>query len=115
MKKQEGKRILLDEYLSIGTSQGKLAKKYGLSVSTVKRWLMAAKKEAGDDYVPLEKQAVVSARGIPEDIRKVEDIEKLKEELYNARLKISLLEAMIDISDEQFGTNIRKKPGTRQS
>jgi len=32
-----------------------------------------------------------------------------------AELKICLLEAMIDVADEQFKTNIRKKAGPRQS
>jgi len=32
-----------------------------------------------------------------------------------ARLKIELLEAMIDIADEQMGANIRKKTVARQS
>jgi hypothetical protein len=43
------------------------------------------------------------------------DIKLLQEELRMSRLQICLLEAMIDISDEQFGTDIRKKAGTRQS
>jgi hypothetical protein len=40
-------------------------------------------------------------------------VKELQEALRMARLHIRLLEATIDISDEQFGTNIRKKAGTR--
>jgi hypothetical protein len=43
------------------------------------------------------------------------DIKELQEALRLSRLKVDLLEAMIDISDEQFGTDIRKKAGTSQS
>ncbi len=42
-------------------------------------------------------------------------IEELQEALRLSRIKIELLETMIDISDEQFGTDIRKKAGPRQS
>jgi len=31
------------------------------------------------------------------------------------RIRLELLEAVIDIADEQFGTDMRKKAGTRQS
>jgi hypothetical protein len=41
--------------------------------------------------------------------------EELREALRLSQIKVSLLEAMIDISDEQFGTDIRKKAGTRPS
>lgn len=112
MRKQEGKNILYEEYLSSRTSQRKLAVKYGLSLSTVKRWLMAAKKENKGHKTQKVSQAEKlpkPAKGLPDDVQ------QLQEELYNAQLKISLLEAMIDISDEEFGTNIRKKPGTGQS
>lgn len=38
-----------------------------------------------------------------------------QEKLRMARLEIDLLKAMIDIADEQFGTDIKKKAGTRRS
>jgi len=43
------------------------------------------------------------------------DVRELQEELRISRIKILLLEATIDISDEQFGTSMRKKVGARQS
>jgi len=113
MRKQEGKMILLNEYLSVKTSRRKLAAKYGLGTSTVNRWLMAARKEVGDDYQPPRAEpAEQVGQTVPEAIRQIGEIKQLQEALYHAQLKVSLLEAMIDISDEQFGTHIRKKPGT---
>ena len=44
-----------------------------------------------------------------------DDVESLQEALRLAQVKIALLEATIDIADEQLGTNIRKKAGARQS
>jgi transposase len=109
MKEEERKEALLEEYLQGGTSVRKLAQKYGMGISTVQRWLMAARKEKSKKRLSNAGKLPKPTEGMPEDVR------QLQEELYNAQLKISLLEAMIDISDEQFGTDIRKKAGTRQS
>jgi transposase len=109
MKQAVRKEELLKEYLRGGTSIRKLAEKYGIGVSTVQRWLMSAKREKN-------KKAFLDAGKLPKPTEGMsEDVRQLQEELYNAQLKINLLEAMIDISDEQFGTDIRKKSGTRQS
>ena len=43
------------------------------------------------------------------------DVNQLQEALRIARIRIELLEATIDIADEQLGADIRKKAGTRQS
>lgn len=40
---------------------------------------------------------------------------KASQELEDAKLKIAALETMIDIAEEQFKIQIRKKPGTKQS
>lgn len=40
---------------------------------------------------------------------------KSNQELEDAKLKIAALETMIDIAEEQFKIQIRKKPGTKQS
>jgi len=106
MKKDPMQELLELEYMSGGTSIRKLAKKYGMSTTTVHRRLMSVKKSKPKKRLP---EAAKPGKGMPDDVK------QLKEELYNAQLKISLLEAMIDISDEQFGTDIRKKAGTRQS
>ena len=111
MKQEERKEVLLNEYLKGDTSVRKLASKYGMSITTVHRRLMAAEKGKIKSKKALSQAEKVPTPGkdLPSDVR------QLQEELYNAQLKIRLLETMIDISDEQFGTNIRKKAGTRQS
>jgi len=43
-----------------------------------------------------------------------DDVGQLKRELREARLHAKLLEAMIDIAEEQMGIVIRKKPGAKQ-
>ena len=40
---------------------------------------------------------------------------QLQEELRLSQIRVLLLEATIDIADERFGTDMRKKVGARQS
>jgi hypothetical protein len=44
-----------------------------------------------------------------------DNVEQLQEELRITRIRLQLMEAMVDIADEQLGTQIRKKVGARQS
>lgn len=109
MKQRASKEELLKEYLKGRTSVRKLAEKYGMSVSTVQRRLMAARKGKRKKALSAAEKHPKPGKGMSEDVK------ELQEQLYNAQLQISLLEAMIDISDEQYGTDIRKKSGARQS
>jgi UDP-glucose 6-dehydrogenase len=43
-----------------------------------------------------------------------EDVKRLQKELEEARLYNRLLNAMIDIAEEQFRVPIRKKPGAKR-
>lgn len=108
MDKRKEKQAIIEKYLSGGTSTRKLGKQYGYSHITISRWVMAHKKYG---------KARVEACGtiLPAEDVMPTDIKELQEALRLSRLKVELLEAMIDISDEQFGTDIRKKAGTSQS
>jgi hypothetical protein len=71
---------------------------------------MAGKKNNSKrQLLQASKLAVKEKEGMPTDVK------QLQEALRDSQLKVCLLEAMIDISDEQFGTDIRKKAGTRPS
>jgi transposase len=110
MDKIQTKEQVINEYLSGGTSGRKLARKYGYGPSTIQRWVMAGKKEK--EKLQLLRAAKLSEK---QEQEMPTDVKQLQEALRDSRLKVCLLEAMIDISDEQFGTNIRKKAGTRPS
>jgi transposase len=110
MDQQQEKEAILSEYLSGGTSTRRLGVKYGYGNSTIWRWIMAEKKQKSKrDLLQASKLAELAKENLPTEVK------QLQEELRNAQLKICLLEAMIEISDEQFGTEIRKKAGTRPS
>ena len=108
MDKRKEKQEILAEYFAGGTSTRKLGIKYGYNHVTISRWVMA-QKSYGKKQPPKVAGEDLQQEDIPSDLK------ELQEALRIARLKISLLEAMIDISDEQFGTDIRKKAGTSQS
>lgn len=108
MDKRKEKHEVLAEYFAGGISTRKLAVKYGYSKSTVLRWIMSHKKY-GKSQPAQVLPAGLTAADMPTRV------EELQEALRISRLKVDLLEAMIAISDAQFGTNIRKKAGTSQS
>ena len=67
------------------------------------------KKRDSSSSGPDPERGKGTEKGMPTDVK------ELQEALRMARLHIELLEATIDIADEQLGTDIRKKAGTRQS
>ena len=88
-------------------------KTYGISGSTLNKWLKASVKENVElaVYDPFEMND--KAVGQPD----LPDSEKdaLKKALEEAQLKISALNTLIDVAEDQFKIKIRKKAGARQS
>ena len=86
---------------------------YGLSGSTLSKWLKASLKENAelDLCNPLE------MKDKPEGQPDLPDAEKeaLKKALQEAQWKISALNTLIDVAEDQFKIRIRKKAGARQS
>ena len=108
MGKNRNKQEIIAEYLLGDTSTRKLAIKYGYGHSTISRWVMAYQRQTKNHPLKYSK-AILDSKEMPFTV------EELQEALRLSQLKVELLEAMIDISDEQFGTDIRKKAGARQS
>jgi hypothetical protein len=88
-------------------------KAYGLSGNTLNKWLKASMKENVElaAYDPFE------MKDTPERPPDLPDPEKevLKKALEEAQLKISALNTLIDVAEDQFKIAIRKKAGARQS
>ncbi len=113
MNYEETKKRIVEEYLAGGVSLRTLAKQYNRCTTSIYRWIMAEKKKN-------KKRELLNPRPIikiplPELESMPTDVAWLQEELRLSKIRILLLEATIDISDEQFGTDMRKKVGTRQS
>lgn len=113
MNYEEIKKRIVEEYLAGGVSLRTLAKQYNRCPTSIYRWIMAEKKQ-NKRREALNPKPIIKTP-LPELESMPTDVAWLQEELRLSKIKIMLLEAVIDISDEQFGTDMRKKVGTRQS
>ena len=88
-------------------------KSYGLSGNTLNKWLKASVKENVElaAYDPFEMKDKPAGQPDLPDPEK----EALKKALEDAQLKISALNTLIDVAEDQFKIKIRKKAGARQS
>ena len=84
-----------------------LAGKYGITRDEVLRIVMSKHNKP--------KKAREIVREVKGELPIPDDINLLKKELREARLKIELQDFMLDISSKELGIDLRKKHGTRQS
>ena len=111
MKRRKVRVEVVTEYLTGGVTYRELGRRYGIGVSTAREWVKEHKSGKGPDQEAIERVAGVmetDEKSMPEDVG------RLKRELREARLHAKLLEAMIDIAEEQTGIVIRKKPGAKR-
>jgi cyanate lyase len=101
-------KMIIEDHRIQGLSYRNLAEKYGLTRAEIHRIVMskASKKIAKTERLVVP---VKEAAAMPDDIN------QLREELRQARLKIELQDLMLDIASKELGVDIRKKSGTRQS
>ncbi len=110
MNREEIKEQVVKEYLCGDVSMLSLALKYNNSRRTILRWVMADKeKKEKQQLQQVSKLEIMEKEDMPTDVK------QLQAALRDSRLEVCLLKAMIDIADEQFGTDIKKKAGTRPS
>ena len=116
MKIEALKHRIIIEYLSGEISLRKLAFKYDYDHNVIYKWIMAYQRANRKERL-LNPGAVKTA--LPEEELAAADmptdVKRLQEELRLSQIRVLLLEATIDIADERFGTNMRKKVGARQS
>jgi transposase len=88
-------------------------KVYGLSGNVLNKWLKTSMKENVElaVYDPFEMKDKPAGQPELPDPEK----EALKKALEDAQLKISALNTLIDVAEDQFKIKIRKKAGARQS
>ena len=119
MKIETLKQQIIFEYLSSDISLRKLAFKYDYDHNVIYKWIMAYQRANRKERLlnpgAVVKNALPEAEPAPEPIAMSADVKWLQEELRLSQIRVLLLEATIDIADERFGTNMRKKVGARQS
>ena len=94
-------------------SSSQIAKEYGIGKSTVERIIrnFAASNNKSMLFMknkPIDNQA--------EEIKALrEEVLELKKKLYNETMRADFYDTMIDVAEEMFDIEIRKKAGTGQS
>src|ERR1043165_10010251 len=93
---------IVREYLRGDVSCRELAARYGIGSSTVNRWVRAAGGQISEEEAGKELSEADGSDAVPEETSLVTQVKQLRAELRRAELHNKLLNAMIDIAEEQL-------------
>ena len=103
------REAIIAEYLLGDITYRKLGAKYGVDFRAIHHWVIKFQGK------PVKR---VNPKSKPDESHPKEelptDVKQLQEELRKAKLHNKLLNAIIDIAEEQLKIDIRKKSGTKQ-
>lgn len=105
------KDAIIAEYLTGGITYRKLQAKYGISFQTIHQWVQVFRGKNRIRKVAVRTTQLNLLLG-QEPLSP--EVKQLQRELRKAQLHNKLLNAIIDIAEEQLKINIRKKSGARQ-
>ena len=115
------KKQAIQEYLTQGFTYRQLANKYGISRTTICKWVMI---HQGIHNLPLtEKQQQYSVYSMnnkltTEEQQSAETLRQriaiLEKQLEWEKLRVEALDTMINIAEKDLNISIRKKPGAQQ-
>jgi transposase-like protein len=119
------KQQAITEYLTKGTGYRQLAAKYGISRTTICKWVQI--HQGIHNIPPTEKQQKYYLSGMnskpdntsSEDFKNQKELQQkialLEKQLAWEKLRADALDTMINIAEKQLDISIRKKPGSQQS
>ena len=119
------KTQIIREYLTQGGGFRKLAEKYGISRTTICKWV--AIYQGIHNLPPTEKQEKYSTSSMNSSKKKLtaeqlestevlqQKIAALEKQLEWEKLRSEALDTMINIAEKDLDIQIRKKPGAQQS
>jgi len=118
------KEQIIREYLTQGEGFRKLALKYGISRTTICKWVLIY--QGIHNLPPTEKQSTYSASSMNSSKKKLtseqlqstealqQKIAALEKQLEWEKLRSEALDTMINIAEKDLNISIRKKPGAQQ-
>jgi transposase-like protein len=109
---EEKMEIVKAHYLE-GVSQRELARRYGTVQPVISQIIRTFAAENDKSTFFMKKDAKTSESEEIEALRR-ENLE-LRKKLYDETMRADFFETMVDVSEEMFGIEIRKKAGTGQS
>lgn len=115
---------IIQEYLTQGCGFRKLAAKYGISRTTICKWVLI--HQGIHNLPPTQKQETYSNSSMNSSPKKpaagqqtneelLQKIAALEKQLEDQQLKVVVLDTLITVAEKQLNISIRKKPGTQQS
>ena len=119
------KTQIIHEYLTQGCGFRKLAAKYGISRTTICKWVLI--HQGIHNLPPTQKQesySKSSMNSLPKKLtghdkqsneELLQKIAALEKQLEDQQLKVVVLDTLITVAEKQLNISIRKKPGTQQS
>jgi transposase-like protein len=102
------KEAIISEYLLGDATYRKLAEKHKIDFRIIHSWVRKFQGKSLKKIKPKSASVKATEPSLPTDIK------QLQEELRKAKLHNELLNAMIDIAEDQLKIDIRKKSGTKQ-
>lgn len=105
-KTVQEKEAIIAEYLMGETSYRNLEKIHGVDFRVIHSWV--AKFQGKIVRKEKHQKTIKQSEQLPTDVK------QLQEELRKAKLHNKLLNAIIDIAEEQLKIDIRKKSGTKR-
>jgi transposase-like protein len=119
------KQQCITEYLTQGTGYRQLAAKYGVSRTTICKWVHIHQGIHNLPPSPKQQKYYLSAMNSKPEKASVQDAEKqqalqqkialLEKQLAWEKLRADALDTMINIAEKQLDIDIRKKSGSQQS
>ncbi|MBP9152860.1 MAG: hypothetical protein KBF73_11300 [Flavobacteriales bacterium] len=110
-KQNKNKEAIIAEYLAGGISYRGLETKYGIRFQTINYWVLAFEGRKGVKKAVAKQRLSISSS---EQVELPSDVKQLQKELRKAQLHNKLLNAIIDIAEDQLKIDIRKKSGTKR-
>ena len=112
LTQEERMEVVKRHYLE-GRSQASLSREYGVAESVVSRIISNFAAENDKSALFMKKDAKTSESDEIKALRK--EVLELKKQLYDETMRADLYDTMIDVAEEMYGIEIRKKAGTGQS
>jgi transposase-like protein len=116
---------IIQEYLTHGCGFRKLAAKYGISRTTICKWVQIY--QGIHNLPPTQNQESYSNSSMNSSTKKsttagqqsndelLQKIAALEKQLEDQQLKVVVLDTLITVAEKQLNISIRKKHGTQQS
>lgn len=109
--REEKEREIVSTVLNGNLTYREVAEETGVNIRTV-QYLMG--KFAKSTNVAQQMSRKVSANPTPEDYAALQrEVERLRKELRHEKMRADVNSTMVDVAEEMFGIQIRKKAGTK--